>query len=709
MMNTVGKPGKLGEHVRCVVSVSMLTEGWDANTVTHILGVRAFGTQLLCEQVVGRGLRRMQLRRRTTTGMFEPEYAEVYGVRSRFIPTGRHGRRPEAAEADPPGPGAARTAPRCEITFPRVDRLPLRAADRAARRRRSPTTRTLVLSTAGRADRDRGRRRSSGESSVHDLDDLEGARDAGGRLRARQARCSTATSATTTATSGRGSSRSSSRSPERWLDECVTLQGRRLPAAAAAQRSSRTRPPRRSTRPIVAAPTGEKRLHADPPPVRPDRLDRATSTSTRRRPSTTTDPTSATSTTSSQDSDWEANAGAARSSRCPRSSAYVKNQGLGFTIPYTLEGRQRATTSPTSSSASTTDERRAAEPDHRGLWARRKKDKAAKVATARDLWVPGGQQRTAASGAGRSSRSPTRGTPTNLDPRPSSRASPRSAACREVSDGAQEEAPTGRRRSRRSRTRGHADEHPDRRAARRSSRTTRSSRRRCSTRATRRSTRSSCGRARTSRTRDDLEVPAVPIYIQEKIDPRALIEDLRAHGSEPDGRAAARRCSTTFDGLDVRGPRRLLPARRQLVEPHDPRRLAAGDGVSLAEKEGLKGKVQMIYIDPPYGIKFGSNWQVSTRKRDVKDGKVEDVTRQPEQIKAFRDTWELGIHSYLAYLRDRLVVARDLLTEIGLGLRPDRRRERAPRAGAAGRGVRVARTSSPRSRSRRQRRDSGAA
>ena len=68
---------------------------------------------------------------------------------------------------------------------------------------------------------------------------------------------------------------------------------------------------------------------------------------------------------------------------------------------------------------------------------------------------------------------------------------------------------------------------------------------------------------------------------------------------------------------------------------------------SLAEKEGLRGKVQMIYIDPPYGIKFGSNWQVSTRKRDVKDGKAEDATRQPEQIKAFRDTWELGIHSYL--------------------------------------------------------------
>src|SRR5947209_17550623 len=86
---------------------------------------------------------------------------------------------------------------------------------------------------------------------------------------------------------------------------------------------------------------------------------------------------------------------------------------------------------------------------------------------------------------------------------------------------------------------------------------------------------------------------------------------------------------------------------------------------SLAEREALRGKVQMIYIDPPYGIKFGSNWQVSARKRDVKDGKIEDASREVEQIKAFRDTWEYGIHSYLTYLRDRLTVAKDLLTESG--------------------------------------------
>src|SRR5438045_7770940 len=99
--------------------------------------------------------------------------------------------------------------------------------------------------------------------------------------------------------------------------------------------------------------------------------------------------------------------------------------------------------------------------------------------------------------------------------------------------------------------------------------------------------------------------------------------------------------------------------------PLKSRRLGGARAVktSLAEKEGLKGRVQTIFFDPPYGINFGSNWQVSTRKTVVKDGKAEDATRQPEQIRAFRDTWKLGVHSYLSYLRDRLSVVRELLTE----------------------------------------------
>jgi adenine-specific DNA-methyltransferase len=160
-----------------------------------------------------------------------------------------------------------------------------------------------------------------------------------------------------------------------------------------------------------------------------------------------------------------------------------------------------------------------------------------------------------------------------------------------------------------------------------------------------------------------LDVSTVPVYIQEKLDPRALVENLRdtAAAGEPEPELTL---FSGFDGLEF----------DELVDfyAHEgnwSNRLILGDALlvmnSLAEKENLRGKVQMVYVDPPYGIRFGSNWQVSTRKRDVRDGKDTDVTRQPEQIKAFRDTWELGIHSYLAYLRDRLTVARELLTESG--------------------------------------------
>lgn len=162
---------------------------------------------------------------------------------------------------------------------------------------------------------------------------------------------------------------------------------------------------------------------------------------------------------------------------------------------------------------------------------------------------------------------------------------------------------------------------------------------------------------------DDLVTDAPPIYIQEKIDPRVLIENLRrtAERSEEEPELTL---FDSFDGLDD----------LQQIEfyEHDANwsnRMILGDSLqvmaSLADREKLRGKVQMVYIDPPYGIKFGSNWQVSARNRDVKDGKMDSAAREAEQIKAFRDTWELGIHSYLSYLRDRLVAARDLLTESG--------------------------------------------
>jgi adenine-specific DNA-methyltransferase len=159
-----------------------------------------------------------------------------------------------------------------------------------------------------------------------------------------------------------------------------------------------------------------------------------------------------------------------------------------------------------------------------------------------------------------------------------------------------------------------------------------------------------------------LEVPAVPIHVHEKIHPQAIIAAVKAWPRQ--GKPMAD-LFADFNGLDDFAKKLEFYQHDQ----HWTNRLILGDSLlvmaSLAEKERLRGQVQCIYFDPPYGIKFGSNWQVSTRKRDVKDAKAEDLTRQPEQIKAFRDTWELGIHSYLTYLRDRLAAARDLLTESG--------------------------------------------
>ena len=164
----------------------------------------------------------------------------------------------------------------------------------------------------------------------------------------------------------------------------------------------------------------------------------------------------------------------------------------------------------------------------------------------------------------------------------------------------------------------------------------------------------------------DLVVPAPPLFIQEKVHPKALIDDLLRQSAETRGQDAPQvDLFADFNGLADDN------ARTEFYQ-HDANwanRMILGDSLqvmaSLAEREGLRGKVQCIYIDPPYGIKFNSNFQWSTTSRDVKDGKAEHITREPEQVKAFRDTWRDGIHSYLTYLRDRLTVARDLLTESG--------------------------------------------
>ncbi|MXY69753.1 MAG: site-specific DNA-methyltransferase [Acidobacteriia bacterium] len=165
----------------------------------------------------------------------------------------------------------------------------------------------------------------------------------------------------------------------------------------------------------------------------------------------------------------------------------------------------------------------------------------------------------------------------------------------------------------------------------------------------------------------DLVVQAPPLYIQEKVHPKVLIDDLVRQTKERQEKESP---SPPDLFADFNG----LPdgAARTEFYSHDANwsnRMILGDSLqvmaSLAEREGLRGKVQCIYIDPPYGIRFNSNFQWSTTSRDVRDGKAEHITREPEQVKAFRDTWRDGIHSYLTYLRDRLTVARDLLTVSG--------------------------------------------
>jgi adenine-specific DNA-methyltransferase len=164
----------------------------------------------------------------------------------------------------------------------------------------------------------------------------------------------------------------------------------------------------------------------------------------------------------------------------------------------------------------------------------------------------------------------------------------------------------------------------------------------------------------------DLVVPAPPVYIQEKVHPKVLIDDLRRR-SESDAKAAENQFDlfADFNGL----PSEAAKTEFYQHDAHWSNRMILGDSLqvmaSLAEREGLRGKVQCIYLDPPYGIKFNSNFQWSTTSRDVKDGNTDHITREPEQVKAFRDTWRDGIHSYLTYLRDRLTVARDLLTDSG--------------------------------------------
>lgn len=400
VMNTVGKPGKLGEGVRCVVSVSMLTEGWDANTVTHILGVRAFGTQLLCEQVVGRGLRRMSYGLNAQS-RFDPEYAEVYGVPFSFIPSA-------GSQADPkPGPTPTRVRAlesriACEITFPRVtgyrydlpaERLTAEftADSRLALSTHDLPTRTEMASIVG-------------ESYIHDLDALR-------KKRPQEVAFELARIVLERYFREEGNER-----PwlfpqllgiaRGWMDECVIckddafiqllwLGEYKYDAADKIHRA-------------IVRSTGQGAGGHESPPLRPIPRPYDTLGSTRyvdfdtTRPVYTTDPGKChISHVVADTGSWEQKM-AQTLEDMEEVVCYVKNQGLGFAIPYTLSGEEHQYMPdfiarvrphpPPPSPALLPSASQTGEGSLLNLIievsGEARKDKAAKVAAARDLWVP---------------------------------------------------------------------------------------------------------------------------------------------------------------------------------------------------------------------------------------------------------------------------------------------------------------------------------
>jgi type III restriction enzyme len=376
VMNTVGKPGKLGEHIRCVVSVSMLTEGWDANTVTHILGVRAFGTQLLCEQVVGRGLRRMSYAT-NENGLFEPEYAEVYGVPFSFIPTSGSGTDPRPPRLST-RVRALDDRRACEIAFPRVTGYRYDITSERLSAAFSPDSR-YVLSTESIATITE-LRPIVGEESVHTLDDL------------RKHRVNEVAFRLAKLTLERYFDERSWLFPQilaiakRWLAECLTLKDHTFPQLLLLAEFAHDA----SDRIYQSIAAGAEQVPTLKPILRPYDV----VGSTRYVDFDTIRPVWSTSADKCHVSHVVADTGAWEQKlaqvleELPEVPCYVKNHNLGLSIPYTLNGDEHLYHPDF---VARVDDGRGPE-DLLNLLievsGQERRDKAAKVATARTLWIP---------------------------------------------------------------------------------------------------------------------------------------------------------------------------------------------------------------------------------------------------------------------------------------------------------------------------------
>ncbi len=379
VMNTVGKPGKLGENIKCVVSVSMLTEGWDACTVTHIMGVRAFGTQLLCEQVVGRGLRRMSYAP-NKDGKFDPEYAEVYGVPFSFIPC--------SGSATDPKPGPMPTRVRaledrlaCEITFPRLQgyryELPGEklTANFTPDSRMSLSTRDIPTKTENAP--------IVGETSIHTLDDLKVRREQ--EVAFLLAKLTLEKYFRDDDGSGRPWLFPQLVSiARRWLKECVTLKDNTFPQLLlliqlAHEASDHI------YRAIVASQDGPKCLKPILYPYEYVGSTKHVDFDTRRSVYPTCPNKCHVSHVVADTDSWEQKLAQALE-EMDEVACYVKNQNLGFYIPYTLDGEERNYLPDFIALVKDGKE------DLLNLMievtGQKDKEKAAKVSTARNLWVP---------------------------------------------------------------------------------------------------------------------------------------------------------------------------------------------------------------------------------------------------------------------------------------------------------------------------------
>lgn len=378
VMNTVGKPGKLGEQIKCVVSVSMLTEGWDANTVTHILGVRAFGTQLLCEQVVGRGLRRMSYVP-NEQGYFDPEYAEVYGVPFSFIPCSGSTKDPRPA-ITPTRVRALEERVSCMISFPKL--IGYRYDLPEERLTASFTDDSVQVLSAKDLPTRTENAPIVGESSIHTLDDLK---------RRREQEVAFLLSKLILEKYCQDGSACSKpwlfpqllKIAKRWLSECVVYQDNAFPQLLLLSEFA-LEASEKIWQAIVASAPGDKTLKPILRPYDPIGTTSSVSFDTI-RPVYVTSPNKCHVSHVVLDSDWEGKL-AEVLEEMNEVECYVKNYGLGFAVPYTWEGEERHYL----------PDFIVRYDDGNGdllnliveVSGEKHKDKAIKVASAQNLWVP---------------------------------------------------------------------------------------------------------------------------------------------------------------------------------------------------------------------------------------------------------------------------------------------------------------------------------